>query len=136
MSKQTAWVLDTSALPAYLHGEPGAESVAKALEQPSSMSVVNWAETLSWFANQGHDPLTISQSLKGKGLVGGLIKIIPLTEEDAVNIAKLRPLTKIYGLSLGDRACLSLAIRLQIPVLTADRIWGNIDLGVTVRFLR
>jgi ribonuclease VapC len=82
------------------------------------------------------DPLTISQSLKGKGLVGGLIKIIPLTEEDAVNIAKLRPLTKTYGLSLGDRACLSLAIRLQIPVLTADRIWGNIDLGVTVRFLR
>lgn len=37
------------------------------------------------------------------------------------NAAALRPLTKPFGLSLGDRACLALAQRLGVPVLTSDR---------------
>jgi ribonuclease VapC len=39
-------------------------------------------------------------------------------------------------LSLGDRACLSLGIRLNVPVLTADQIWTSLNLPITVHIVR
>jgi PIN domain nuclease of toxin-antitoxin system len=39
-------------------------------------------------------------------------------------------------LSLADRACLALAERERLPVLTADRHWGSLDLGIDVRLIR
>ena len=48
----------------------------------------------------------------------------------------LRPITKSIGLSFGDRACLALGIILNQPVLTTDRLWGSINVGVEVRLLR
>lgn len=56
----------------------------------------------------------------------------PLTEADCVEVARLRPMT----LSLADRACLALAKRLAVPVLTADRTWTQADLEVAVRLIR
>jgi len=44
--------------------------------------------------------------------------------------------TKPFGLSLGDRACLALATHLDLPVLTADKIWAQLDIGVPVRLIR
>jgi PIN domain nuclease of toxin-antitoxin system len=48
----------------------------------------------------------------------------------------LRPLTKASGLSLADRACLALAKRLDIPALTADRDWADLNLGIAVQLIR
>jgi ribonuclease VapC len=48
----------------------------------------------------------------------------------------MRPLTKAQGLSLADRACLALARRLDIPVITADREWAGLDLDITIRLIR
>jgi ribonuclease VapC len=48
----------------------------------------------------------------------------------------LRTSTKGRGPSLGDRACLALARRLDASVLTADRAWQGLDLGVPVEMLR
>jgi PIN domain nuclease of toxin-antitoxin system len=45
-------------------------------------------------------------------------------------------LTKAHGLSLADRACLALAKRLDLPVVTADRDWAGLDLGITVQLIR
>lgn len=39
----------------------------------------------------------------------------------------LRPVTKPLGLSLGDRACLSLAVMRQLPVFTVDRTWRQLN---------
>lgn len=44
--------------------------------------------------------------------------------------------TKPFGLSLGDRACLALGMKMNLPVLTADRAWAKLDLGVQVNLLR
>jgi PIN domain nuclease of toxin-antitoxin system len=51
-------------------------------------------------------------------------------------VARLRALTRAYGLSFGDRACLALARRLGLPALTAERAWAELDLGIPVEVLR
>ena len=66
----------------------------------------------------------------------GTLILEPLTETDCIEIALLRPLTKASGLSLADRACLALAKRLDIPVLTADRSWADLNLGVAAQLIR
>jgi ribonuclease VapC len=40
------------------------------------------------------------------------------------------------GLSLGDRACLALAESLRQPVLTTDRAWRGLSVGVEIRLIR
>ncbi len=40
------------------------------------------------------------------------------------------------ALSMGDRACLGLALATGLPVVTADRAWRKLDLGIEVRTLR
>ena len=40
------------------------------------------------------------------------------------------------GLSLGDRACLALAIRLNARVSTADSAWAKLDISVEVILIR
>jgi PIN domain nuclease of toxin-antitoxin system len=40
--------------------------------------------------------------------------------------------TRQAGLSLGDRACLALGLTRGLPVLTADRVWAQLDVGVEV----
>jgi ribonuclease VapC len=125
------FVLDASALLAYLHEERGAADVADAVAQSACISAANWAETLSKVAEAGARPRDVAADLEERGLLHGLLEVAPVTAEDAIAIGELRPLTKSLGLSLGDRACLALALRLGLPVLTADQDWARID-GVDV----
>lgn len=53
--------------------------------------------------------------------------IYPADEELAGDIAKLRVSTRSLGLSLGDRACLALALKLQLPALTSDIALGEVS---------
>lgn len=130
------FILDASALLAYLRDESGAPVVENALTQGAYISIVNWAEVLSKVTELGEDPQAFAQRLKDEGILGNSIEIVSLTEEDAVAIAQLRPLTRSAGLSFGDRACLALGKRLGLPVLTADRTWINLSLGVQVQLIR
>ena len=50
------WVLDASAVLAFLHGERGADVVSDALADVSVVSAANWAEVLSKFSDEGEDP--------------------------------------------------------------------------------
>jgi ribonuclease VapC len=128
-------ILDASALVAFLHEEEGAAEVADAVSRSASISAVNWAETLSKFAERGVQASGLASDLEEQGLLHGLLEVVPLTAEDAIVIADLRPRTKELGLSLGDRACLALALRLQLPVLTADRTWAHL-IDVDIRHIR
>jgi len=129
-------VLDASALLALLKGEPGAERVAEALERGAYLSAVNLAEVLSKLADWGEDPAEAQARMEGVGLLGAAVEVLPFTGEDALEVARLRALTRAYGLSFGDRACLALARRLGLPALTAERAWAELDLGIPVEVLR
>jgi ribonuclease VapC len=125
-------VLDTSALLAWLWKEPGDAAVQTALTAGGChLSAVNLAELLAKFSDAG---LGVDDGL---ALVAELELIIDACEgADAAESARLRGTTRATGLSLGDRACLALARRLGLPVLTADRAWREVDVGVRVEFIR
>lgn len=130
---EPASLLDASALIAVLHDEPGADAVVDAIAAIAAVSVVNWAETLSKVAADGSDPRLVADSFQASE---SPLLLEPLTDADCIEIARLRPLTKRHGLSLADRACLALARRLRVPVLTADRDWADLALGITVQLIR
>ena len=131
-------VLDASAFLAYLQGERGTEAVREALGGGCCMSAVNWAEVLSKVADLGMPSQDLISDLTQRGLLGSVLRIVAFGEQDAPLVGDLRPRTHGYGLSLGDRACLSLGHRLGSPVLTTDRAWGELegDVEVEVRIIR
>jgi len=122
--------LDASALLALLYGERGHDRVAAAAED-ACISAVNLSEVLGRFARDGHDPLVVLEQIESTAL-----EIVPFGTEQAALAAALVPATAPHGLSLGDRACLSLAAARGIAALTADRTWARLDVGVDVRLIR
>jgi PIN domain nuclease of toxin-antitoxin system len=56
--------------------------------------------------------------------------------EQAIIAGSFISVTKDYGLSLGDRACLALAKYKNIPVLTADKTWTKLNLGIKIKLIR
>ncbi|HJD55783.1 MAG TPA: type II toxin-antitoxin system VapC family toxin [Rickettsia endosymbiont of Pyrocoelia pectoralis] len=58
------------------------------------------------------------------------IKIIDFCPDQALISATIIHKTKPYGLSLGDRACVALAIFKNYPILTCDKIWQKLDLSI------
>lgn len=123
-------VLDASALLSFLQGEPGGDRVEPVLPE-AVMSTVNWAEVLQKSIAAGVDTDGMRDDLEALGLV-----IVPFTTEDAELTAQLWQHTHRCGLSLGDRACLSVGVRLKAPVLTADQIWTTLNLPLTVHSIR
>ena len=131
-----SYVLDASALLAYLNDEAGAQLVEDALIRGSAISAVNLAEVLTKLTDVGKQPDEVSAELQRRGFLGGTLGVFPLTVDDAVVIAKLHPRTKVHGLSLGDRACLGLALRLRLPALTTDHAWSRLKVAVKVELIR
>lgn len=125
-----AYVLDASALLAWLQGEPGGEVVEPLLNQ-AVMSSVNWAEVLQRSLARGVQIEGMQADLEALGL-----QILPFAALDAERVAQLYLLTRPLGLSLGDRACLALARGLNFPVFTTDRVWGDLNLGLEIQVLR
>lgn len=123
-------VLDASALLAYLQNESGQEKV-EAVLATAVISSVNWAEVVQKSVAAGVDTAGMQHDVIALGL-----SIQPFTADDADYTGQLWPQTRPFGLSLGDRACLGLGIKLQAQVLTADRIWTELKLPITIQSLR
>lgn len=64
------------------------------------------------------------------------VTIVPFTVTDAETAASLWEETASAGLSLADRACLALAMRLSTTALTADRSWRETISGIEIRTIR
>lgn len=125
-------VLDTSAVLAWLFQEAGADQVLPVLEAGSGiMSSVNYAELAGKLTDQGMPVEIIRETLFDLEL-----EVIDFDAAQAFESGMLRTISKAFGLSLGDRACLTLAIIKKLPVLTADRIWLNVPVPIEVRSIR
>jgi PIN domain nuclease of toxin-antitoxin system len=122
-------VLDASAVLAMIREEPGAADVATRLVG-ARLSTVNLAEVAQRLADQWPDAQV------GAVLAAFPSEVVDLDRATAMRAGLMRRTTKVHGLSLGDRACLALAERLGLPVLTADRAWAELDLGVEVVLIR
>lgn len=126
------FVLDTSAVLAYLFEEAGADKVSPILETGSGLiSSVNYAELVSKLIDQGMPPAIIRETMFSLELT-----LVDHDETQAFITGELRAVSKAFGLSLGDRACLALGIVKQLPVLTADRVWLNVPVQTEVRVIR
>ena len=123
-------VLDASALIALLHREPGGEMVAAVLDN-AVMSSVNLTEVITKMIDKGVPPDQARQVTLASNVV-----TVAFDEELAITAGLMRDPTRSRGLSLGDRACLALAQRMNVPALTADRNWLAVDVGVDVRLIR
>lgn len=123
-------VLDASAILAFLRAEPGNETVADHLEGAMA-SAVNVAEVGTRLADLGLAEEDVRRTVDYMGL-----EVIAFDEEQAHAAAAIRDATRSRGLSLGDRACLQLALRERLPALTADRYWAELDLGIDVKLIR
>jgi len=123
-------VIDASALLALLYNEPGADVVAEFIPA-SFMSSINLSEVVAKFYIEGMQEDTI------RSIIGSLgLNIIEFDESQAYQCGFLNASTKSTGLSLGDRACLSLAKKLSLPALTADKAWNGLKVGVNVKVIR
>lgn len=129
-------VLDASALLAFLQDERGSKVVDEWLPEGSLLGAANLTEVLDKLAMDGQDVDDVWQRLHRAGLFGQLVVVEPVLPGDAVTAARLRRSTAVHGLSLGDRLCIALAVRRELPVLTADRVWTAIDAGVEVIAIR
>lgn len=110
--------------------------VQSALDGKAAISAINWAEVLTKLTDIGGSFEDMLRLLARFGIPGNQLLVWPADEILAVEIARLRSLTRAEGLSLGDRACLALALQLNLPVLTADRIWTKVKCGVSVQLIR
>jgi PIN domain nuclease of toxin-antitoxin system len=122
-------VLDASALLAYLFRESGHQIVEQYIED-ACISTVNLSEVAGRFIRDGVDVKPLLQHLEKTS-----IAFIPFNQEHALHAAELIPLTKPYGLSLGDRACLALATVRNLAVLTADNVWAEIE-GINIEVIQ
>lgn len=132
MSERNTVVLDASALLALLNREPGYERVeSHVLREGAVMSAVNLSEVVAKNADRG---IPASSTMSFFYLLG--IELHAFQAEDAEEAGRLRAMTKSLGLSFADRACLALAVRLKLPVITADQMWGSLPLPIDVVQIR
>jgi ribonuclease VapC len=124
-------VLDASAVLVLLNNEPGADRLTPELLRDAICSTVNLAEVQTKLVSEGGNP-----DEAWEDTLSPIREAMPFSEEQARIAGSLVAQTRRLGLSLGDRACLALALVLKAPIYTADRTWRNLKLGVRIHVIR
>jgi PIN domain nuclease of toxin-antitoxin system len=123
-------VLDSSAIIAVLKKEVGAERVLL-VSDGAPVSTLIVAEVASWLVVHDIDENEIHRVIDDFNLV-----VHSFHQPQAIATGLLIAKARRRGLSLADRACLILAMELGMPVLTGDRAWRDLDIGVEVQLFR
>ncbi len=95
------------------------------------LSTVNLTEVHAKLIQKG-----LPASLSWKKIVSLQCDVSVFTDEQARIAAELIQVTRPLGLSLGDRACLALAIQHKAAVYTTDATWKNLSLPIEVNVIR
>lgn len=122
-------VLDASAVLAILFAERGADG-AIASARGARLSSVNLTEVLEKIARKIGTSDGVSDSLAELE-----IEVIPFDAHHARLAADLKPRVGKND-SLADRACLALALACGTSVVSADRAWAELDIGVPIHLIR
>jgi PIN domain nuclease of toxin-antitoxin system len=121
-------VVDASVVLAWLQDEPGADE-AEPMLMEGVIGAANWSEVLQK-ARQHGAPAEI---------VGRLLASFGLTVED-VTAADGEAAAALWqsgtSLSLADRLCLALGLRLQLTVATADAAWSEVEGAPPISVIR
>jgi ribonuclease VapC len=123
-------VIDASALLAMLQDEPGSDRVVAALPD-AAISAVNLSEVVAKLCDKGFAQDQARETLEMLSL-----NVVDFDLPQAVEAGLLRLTTRAFGLSLGDRACLALAARSGATALTTDKVWAQLEIGVSVDVIR
>jgi PIN domain nuclease of toxin-antitoxin system len=115
---------------AVLKREPGAERVRAVLDR-AIIGAVNAAEVQSKLVDMGFSRYAAEARIRILGC-----SVLAFSEVQAIEAGSLIALTRPFGLSLGDRACLALAIDRKATVYTTDRSWTELDLGIQIEAIR
>ena len=123
-------VIDASAWLALVHNESGADAVERWIPV-AAMSSVNLSEAIAKLTDRSFSEAEIHEAL-----LRVPPEVVPFDELQAWDAGRLRLYTRAHGLSFADRACLALARALDLPVLTSDRAWTALNVGVDIRVFR
>ena len=124
-------VLDASAVLALLNGEIGSEKLTPEMLAHAAASAVNLAEVHTKLVSRGGVP-----DEAWEDALSATQDPVPFTLQQARIAGDLVAVTRPLGLSLGDRACLALALTLKASVYTTDRAWKNLKLGIRIHVIR
>jgi PIN domain nuclease of toxin-antitoxin system len=126
----SSFVLDASAVLALLNEEPGKDRVEQAMGD-CSISAVNYCEVIGKLIDAGvpNDDARDTLDLLD-------MEIVDFDEELGFQAASIMPATRRFGLSLGDRCCLALGSARKATILTGDRSWARLKIGVKVEVIR
>lgn len=124
-------VLDASAILAILFDEPGNDVLSDELLAESVASTVNLAEVQTALVKR-----SVNAADAWNRAIVPVGEVLAFTEDHARVAGSLVTQTKALGLSLGDRACLALALTLKAPAYTADKSWKKLNLGIPIHIIR
>ena len=121
-------VVDASVVLAWLQDEPGADA-AEPMLMEGLIGSANWSEVLQKARQHGAPADIVGRLLASFGLT-----VVDVNVADAEVAAGLwRPGT---ALSLADRLCLALGVRMVLPVATADAAWNASEGGPVIVLIR
>ncbi len=124
-------VFDASAMLALLQHERGEEKLTEDIRERSVASAVNLAEVQTKLVKNGG-----ASDESWEDALSAVDSVEPYTPEHARTAGDLIVTTEPYGLSLGDRSCLALAIALKAPVYTTEQAWKNLQVGIPIHVSR
>ena len=122
-------VIDASAVLAVCNQEVGSGE-ARSKMRYGLISTVNLSEVFQKSMERGKLPLA-QAIVRTAGL-----EVVEFNEQLALTTAELASQTHRRGISFADRACLALGKVEQKPVLTGDRKWLELDVGIEVSSFR
>jgi PIN domain nuclease of toxin-antitoxin system len=123
-------VLDSSAILAVVFNERGGDQVLPLLDG-GLLSAVNLAEVHTRLLLRG-----AGADFAWRRVMEFGCEICFFDDRQARVAAEMIAQTRPYGLSLGDRACLALAIQRKAAVYTTDTVWKNLSLSIQVNLIR
>ena len=124
------YIIDTSAFIMAIYQENVDVDFKKYFDN-SMMHHINVSEAISVLIRDGM-PIEVAKEV----IESTISETISTNFKEAVIAAEIRVKNKMFGISTGDSFCLAAAKLYGVPIVTADRVWQKLQLGVEIICIR